>query len=498
MAAPLEEHDHIFRLLVESVTDYAIFLLDVDGSVRTWNTGAQKITGYSKKEIVGKHYSIFFPPADVAAGNPEVELHKARTSGRYEEEGWRVRKNGERFWANVIVTCMADDNGDFRGFAKVVRDLSERQTLRSALLDSEERFRLLVEGTQDYAIFMLDPDGHIQSWNKGVERIKGYTADDVIGRHFSMFYPEEENPPEKTAMELQVARETGRYQEEGWRVRKDGTLFWASVLITSLYDETGELRGFSKVTRDLTERRQADEALRHRTRQLEIANKSLEEFAYSVSHDLRAPLRALQGFSQALLEDCLDTLDEDGKEYAEAIHQGAANMDKLIQDLLTYSRLGMSDLQLTDVDLQGLTDEVLGVLQGDIVDKHAEIMIPKRLPGVRANRLVLSQVMTNLLTNALKFTSPGIPPRLTIEAKRRGQKVRILIQDEGIGVPEEFRQRIFKVFERLHGGETYPGTGIGLAIVARAVERMGGSFGIEPREPAGSTFWFELPAGEPT
>jgi PAS domain S-box-containing protein len=487
MSKQARDHDHTFRLLVEGVIDYAIFLLSPDGYVQTWNMGAQRMTGYTPGEILDRHYSCFFSPADRAAKRPENELHQAMEHGRYEEEGWRIRKNGTRYWANVVVTPI-QDNGEHRGFAKVVRDLSERQHLREALQESEEKFKLLVEGTQDYAIFMLDPEGYIQSWNRGVQRIKGYTAADVIGKHFSLFYPEEDKA--KPSWELEIAKKVGHYQEEGWRIKKDGSRFWASVLITALRDDTGELRGFSKVTRDLTERKIADEALLHRTGQLEKANRSLEEFAYSVSHDLRAPLRALQGFAEALSEDCAEQLDDLGRDYVRSIHAGAAAMDKLIQDLLTYSRLGMSELVVGPVEPRVVLDGLLETLRPQIAASEAQLELQGTFPTLKANRLVLTQALQNLVSNALKFTAPGQKPEITIQADGAGK---ISVCDHGIGVPAEYQQRIFKVFERLHGGESYPGTGIGLAIVARAVERMHGLCGVDSREGEGSCFWIQLP-----
>jgi PAS domain S-box-containing protein len=259
------------QLLVESQSDYAIFLLDPSGHVLTWNGGARRLKGYQADEIVGRHFSVFYPPEQAADGLPERILEAARLTGRHEAEGWRVRQDGSRFWADVVITALRDERGDLVGFGKVTRDLTSRrlatEQLRSAAAELRvvnadlEQFRLLIMNVQDYAIFVLDVSGRIRTWNPGAENIKGYTADEVIGRHFELFYTEEARARKHPAYELEVATRVGRFEEEGWRVRKDGTLFWANVVISVLRDERGGLAGFAKVTRDLTERRQAQQRL---------------------------------------------------------------------------------------------------------------------------------------------------------------------------------------------------------------------------------------------
>jgi PAS domain S-box-containing protein len=257
-----------YRLLVQGVVDYAIFMLDPTGHVMTWNAGAEQIKGYATGEIIGKHFSVFYPPEDNSAGKPARELEQAIAEGHLEDEGRRVRKDGTRFRANVVITALRDPDGSLRGFGMVVRDVTDRRAAERALFESEERFRLLVQGVLDYAIFMLDPQGNIASWNAGAQRIKGYLPEEIIGKHFSVFYPPEDNAAGKPARELEQAIAEGRLEDEGWRVRKDGTRFWANVVITALYDEHGVLRGFGKVTRDLTERRAAEQALAERRRLL--------------------------------------------------------------------------------------------------------------------------------------------------------------------------------------------------------------------------------------
>jgi PAS domain S-box-containing protein len=250
------------RLLVHGTTDYAIFMLDPQGRVATWNTGAERLKGYKADEIIGQHFSKFYPQDVIDRGWPAHEFKVAQAEGRFEDEGWRVRKDGSQFWANVVITALRDDRGRLQGFSKVTRDLTARKQAEEALRRSEERFRLLVEGATDYAIFLLDPQGHVASWNAGAERIKQYRADEIIGQHFSRFYPHEAIDRGWPAHELKVAEAEGRFEDEGWRVRKDGTQFWANVVITALHDDAGNFVGFSKITRDLTERKKSEENAR--------------------------------------------------------------------------------------------------------------------------------------------------------------------------------------------------------------------------------------------
>ncbi|HXD47531.1 MAG TPA: PAS domain S-box protein, partial [Gemmatimonadaceae bacterium] len=308
----------LHKLLVDRVLDYAIFALDPHGYVLSWNAGAERLKGYTPDEIIGKHFSIFYPPEARAAGIPERNLAAAIANGRTEDEGWRVRKDGTRFWADVLITTLRGDDGEILGFAKVTRDLTARRAAEEELRQSDERFRLLVQSVKDYAIFMLDPTGHIATWNEGAQRIKGYTEDEIIGKHFSIFYPPEDIASGKLERELDIATKTGQYAEEGWRVRKDGTKFWASVVITALRGARGELAGFAKVTRDLTERRVAQE-LEIRNKEALAANRAKSEFLAAMSHELRTPLNAIGGYTQLLQMQIPGPLTPDQTEHLSRI-----------------------------------------------------------------------------------------------------------------------------------------------------------------------------------
>jgi PAS domain S-box-containing protein len=292
------------RLLVESVTDYAIFMLDPDGYVATWNAGAEKIKGYSADEIAGKHFSVFYVEADVAAGKPASLLEAAARDGRVEDEGWRVRKDGTRFWANVVITALRDASGQLRGFGKVTRDSTERRAAEEHLRQSEERFHSLVDAVLDYAIYMLDPEGHVATWNPGAQRLKGYSAAEIVGKSFTTFFPPEDAAEGKPERELAEARRHGRFEDEGWRVRKDGTRFWANAILTAVHDDQGTLIGFAKVTRDLTARREAEENERRLIR--ERAARNAAEEAERKVRDSEERYRALSARLEIILEGVAD------------------------------------------------------------------------------------------------------------------------------------------------------------------------------------------------
>ena len=276
----------IYRMMVEQVRDYALFVLDPSGHILTWNAGARRLKGYAAEEIIGRHFSVFYAPEAVDRGWPAEELRLATREGRFEDEGWRVRKYGSRFWANVVLTALRDDGGKLIGFSKITRDLTERKRQEEALRQAEERFRLLIEGVVDYAVYMLDPEGIITSWNAGARRIKGYGRDEIIGCHVSAFYTDEDVDAGRPWEELARARREGRAEDEGWRVRKDGKRFWARVVLSALYDTEGRLRGFAKVTQDLSERRQIQD--------LEKAARNVNEFIATLAHQLRNPLAPIR------------------------------------------------------------------------------------------------------------------------------------------------------------------------------------------------------------
>ena len=486
--APLRESSESFRLLVEGVRDYAIFMLDGAGRVSTWNAGAERINGYRAEEIVGRHFSVFYPPEAIDAGTPARLLVLAARDGRVEDQGWRMRKDGSRFWADASITALRDSEGAVIGFAKVTRDLTERKEAEDALHRSEQTFQLLVESIKDYAIFMLDPDGRVASWNAAAERIKGYRAQEIIGEHFSMFYPPEDVAQGKPRWELETAEREGRHEDEGWRVRKDGTRFWANVMISPMRDAHGGLIGYAKVTRDLTQRRRTEQSLAR-------SNQELERFSYSVSHDLRAPLRAINGYAQALWEDHAARLDDEGKRLLTVIRDSAKLGGQLIDALLNFSRVGRQALARAPVDLTALAETVVAELRQSAGGVSVEVVLMP-LPSAVGDPALLRHVLVNLIGNAFKFSATRAHPNVEIGARRDGSEVTYYVKDNGVGFDMQYAGKLFGVFQRLHRPDEFEGTGVGLALAQRIVQRHGGRIWAEAKPNEGATFSFTLPAVE--
>ena len=499
-----------FRLLVESVRDYAIFMLDPTGHVLTWNLGAERFKGYQADEIIGSHFSRFYPPDALARGLPAEELRVASEAGSFEDEGWRVRKDGSMFWANVVITAMRDERGSLVGYAKVTRDLTQRRNHEEALRLSEERFRLLVEGVADYAIFMLDVNGKVASWNVGAQRIKGYAADEIIGQHFSIFYPQDVVDSGWPAHELREATATGRFVDTGWRVRKDGSTFWANVTITAMRDESGKLLGYAKLTRDLTERRRAEamqlasqerdeilDAERNARMTAQRATRVKDEFVATLSHELRTPLSAILGWTQVLLRGQAASAT-DQRRAIEVIDRNARAQVQLIDDLLDLSRIMTGKLRL---DLRQVA--IIDIVQAAI-DSAAPSAATKEIrlislldPGravVNGDAGRLQQVVWNLLTNAIKFTPRG--GQVQIVLQRVNSHVELSVSDTGVGIPASFLPQVFERFSQRDGSSTraHGGLGLGLAICRQLVELHGGSIrAASPGEGLGATFSVNLP-----
>lgn len=501
----LRQSEERFRVMVEGVRDYAIFMLDTTGHIISWNDGAKRIKGYSANEIIGKHFSTFYTSEDLEDKKPERELRIAIATGKYEEEGWRVRKNGSVFWANVVITALFNEQNKLIGFSKVTRDLTERKENEEMLRQSEERYRSLVEQVTDYGIFMLDEKGRIISWNEGAKRIKGYEPNEIIGKYFSIFYPEEDILNGKPAHELRVARSEGKYEEEGWRIKKDGSLFWASVVITSVYNNDGVLLGFSKVTRDLTERKESEKALRDsyeryrvltgelRATNLELsyANEELEQFTSIVSHDLQEPIRTIKSFLQLINIKLDSNQEEDLRTYISKAITAADRMKELIQNLLHYSQLSKGELVEEKVDVPELITEAIQNVRSSMEKANADISFHTDVETIEGDRVQLVQLIQNLLSNAIKFTNSE-NPKIKITGQRENGHVKFAVSDNGIGIEESDLNKVFEIFRRLHTRKQYPGTGIGLAICKKIVDRHHGRIWPESKPGKGTTFYFTL------
>ena len=486
--------DDRFRLLVESVKDYAIFMLDPTGHVTTWNPGAERIKGYLADEIIGKHFSIFYPPEDIAAGKTDRELQIARREGRFEEEGWRVRKDGRRIWANVTITALFSPAGTLLGFAKVTRDLTERREAE----EETRRFRLLVESVKDYAIFMLDPTGHVTTWNPGAERIKGYAADEIIGKHFSIFYPPEDVADGKTDRELEIATREGRFEEEGWRVCKDGGRIWANVTITALFSPESVLLGFAKVTRDLTEHRRAEEtrraiaaeraALEEKARIQEFQ----ERFLAILGHDLRNPLASIDMGTGILRQRSTNLTDI---RVLDRMHGSSLRMSRMIEQILDLTRTRLAgglELNPERFDLRDAIRNVVEELRAAYPARPIELSCPP-LPG-RWDRDRLEQVFSNLVSNAVLHGDPAKP--VTVHARHEDGLVRVDVHNEGPPIPADLQATIFNPFRRgqrdSRAAKT-AGLGLGLYISNEVAVAHGGRIQLRSTLAEGTTFHLELP-----
>lgn len=494
-SAPLNQRtltDADFRLMVDSVTDYAIIVLDPGGIVISWNEGARKLKGYDAPEVLGRHFSLFYPTELLEQDRPEQALETARRDGRLEEEGWRLRSDGTRFWASVVITRITGADGEVRGFSLITRDRSENRRQDEMLRMSEERFRLLVEGVKDYAIFMLDPGGHIVSWNLGAQKNKGYEASEIIGQHFSRFYPPEVAASGWPEQELRNALRDGRFEDEGWRIRKDGSRFWASVVITALHDATGRHRGFAKVTRDLTERR--------RVTALEDEGRRVTNFLAMLGHELRNPL--------APISNALELLKREKTESAAVVHtrdiigRQLRQMTRLVDDLLDVGRITSGKIQLENkpVRLRDAIAEAIEAVRPLIDGKSQTLHLQAQDadPWIAGDSARVIQIVSNLIHNAAKFTGHGGSIRVSLS--RTATDADISVRDDGPGIPPQDLQRIFDLFVQgeQNLARTQGGLGLGLSLVQQLTTLHGGRVSAfsTGRPGEGSEFVVQFPTTE--
>lgn len=468
--------------------DYGIFMLDPEGYVVTWNIGAERLKGYQASEVIGQHFSIFYPEEARERRWPDEELRRAAANGKYEEEGWRIRKDGSRFWASVVITALRDESGAITGFGKVTRDLSERREHMEALRQSEERFRMLIEGVRDYAIYMLDTQGVIKSWNSGAQLIKGYSANEVIGKHYRMFFRSEDAAAGLPERELQDALANGRTEEEGWRVRKDGTTFWANIVLAPIRADDGTLVGFAKVTRDMSERT--------RLRDLEHSAKHMNQFLAMLAHELRNPLAPIRNAVSILqLEPAPSTTVRASREM---IDRQLSHLTRLIDDLLDAGRLTSGKIRIKPERTsfnQALAIAVEAARPDMDARSHTlELDLPPQTICVNADPTRLAQVLQNLLGNAAKFTPNG--GLIQLRARVVEERLYVELTDNGAGISPEALGQIFALFSQGDGlaASRQSGLGIGLSLARSLIEMHGGSISASSAGVGqGSVFRFELP-----
>jgi PAS domain S-box-containing protein len=501
-AASLTE-DGRYRMLIEAVTDYAIYMLQPDGTVSSWNAGARRFKGYEAAEIVGENFSRFYLEEDRKAGVPQRALVTAAREGRFEAEGWRVRKDGARFWAHVVIDPIYDPDGGLVGFAKITRDLTERRAALEALQHSERQLRLLVQSVSDYAIYMLDADGIVTNWNLGAERIKGYRAEEIIGKHFSTFYTPEDRANGEPQRALAIATRDGRFEKEGERVRKDGTRFWANIVIDAIRGEAGEVIGFAKVTRDITERRDAQ-------RQLEFAREALMQsqkmeaigqLTGGVAHDFNNLLMAVLGS----LELVRGRIPDDPRTVSllDNAIQGAQRGVTLTQRMLAFAR--RQALNPESLEVGGLVRSLGELMErslGPSVALAFDFPPGPALAHADANQLELA--LLNLVTNARDAMPAG--GRIVVGARSEqvadggdgglpaGRYVRLWVTDSGEGMDEATLARCVEPFFTTK--DVGRGTGLGLSMVHGMAQQSGGRLVVRSREGEGTTAEIWLPSGE--
>lgn len=490
-----------YRLLVESVTDYAIYMLDPQGTVISWNPGARRFKGYEDHEIIGQPFSRFYTEEDRAAGLPERALRQAAEDGRFEHEGWRVRKDGTRFWAHAVIDPILNPaTGRVLGYAKVTRDLTERREADEALRRSEEKFRLLVQGVTDYAIYMLDRDGVVTNWNVGAQRIKGYAPDEIIGKHFSLFYTPEDREKGEPQRTLQAAIDDGSAKKEGWRVRKNGETFWASVVVDPIRDDTGEIIGFAKVTRDLTERQKVQAELDAAREALFQSQKieALGQLTGGVAHDFNNLLTAVLGSLELVRRQISD---ERQLNLIDNAIKGASRGISLTQRMLSFAR--KQELALQPVAIDVLVAEMGDLLQrslGPLI--RIETDFPADLAMAAADPNQLETAVLNLAVNARDAMPEGGVLRIGASNEHigrghrsglsEGDYIRLSVVDTGIGMDARTLAQATEPFFTTKG--VGKGTGLGLSMVHGMAEQLGGRLALDSRLGKGTTVEIWLPA----
>ena len=490
------------ELLVTSVRDYAIYMLDPRGTIVSWNTGAERFKGYLAKEVIGQHFSLFYTDADRQAGLPDRVLRMAAEAGKFEAEGWRVRKDGTRFWAHVVIDPITNDAGQLIGYAKVTRDITERKAAQEALRKSEEQFRLLVQGVTDYAIYMLSPEGEVSSWNAGAARIKGYERGEIVGRHFSCFYTDEDQAAGVPATMLAIAAKEGRVEREGWRVRKDGTRFWAHVVVDAIRNEDGALVGFAKITRDITERKEAAAAIERANLALFQSQKmeAIGQLTGGVAHDFNNLLAVLSNGLQVLSTQSRTHLDAKMiQSMQRAIERGAS----LTQQLLSFAR--QQPLKPERHDLNALIRDFEPMLRR-AGSSSVRIELATSQAGTTAlvDAPRFEAALLNLVVNACDAMPNGGSVIVSTERVEvasgtignlpGGSYARVCVTDSGTGMSPEVASRAFEPFYTTK--ETGKGTGLGLSQVYGFITQSGGDVRITSTEGVGTAIDLYLPIAD--
>jgi PAS domain S-box-containing protein len=489
-----------FELLVSGIRDYAIYMVSPEGIVTSWNAGAARFKGYAAEEIIGQHFSRFYTPEDQAAGLPAHALQTALTEGKFESEGWRVRKDSTRFWTSVVIDPIFDTNGQHVGFAKITRDVTERRKVQQALQESEQRFRMLVQGVTDYAIYMLSPAGEVTNWNAGAQRIKGYPAEEVIGTSFARFHTAEDREAGLPQAALATATKEGRFEREGWRVRKDGSRFWAHVIIDSIYHDDGTLAGFAKITRDITEKKEAAEALERANAALFHSQKmeAIGQMTGGIAHDFNNLLSVISSGLDVLR---LQVQDAANLKIVESMQRAVERGATLTQQLLSFAR--QQPLNPEKHNLNSVINGFEAVLRraGNSTIAFQKNFAPQ-LNSVLVDAPRFEAALLNLVVNARDAMPRGGRISITtsntemaegqLAGLAAGQYVKVAVTDTGCGMPPEVISHAFEPFFTTK--DVGKGTGLGLSQVYGFVKQSGGGIEILSTMNEGTTINLYLPA----
>ena len=483
----LRQSEERYRMFLDGIQNYAIFMMDPSGQVVSWNAGSERIKGYKNDEIIGRNFSCFFPPEEIEQGRPAEVLRLAVTNGQHEEQAIRMRKDGSRFLANTVLTALCDPSGELQGFSEFSHDLSESK-------ESEAKYRGLLEAAPD-AIVVVNQDGEIVLLNLQAERQFGYYRDELLGQPVKNIIPEgfaERLIADGTRSAAEaLAQQIGTGIELIGR-RKDGSMFPIEIMLSPLENAEGIL--VTAAIRDITERKRSQERLVKSTEELKRSNDQLQQFVYVASHDLQEPLRMVASYTQLLAKRYKGRLDSDADEFIDYAVDGCNRMQALIQDLLRYSRAGADDTLLREISGETALDEALINLQATIEESGA-VVTHDALPSLISDATQVTLVFQNLIGNAIKYRGTE-PPQVHVSAtKNHGNVCTFSVRDNGLGIEERYFERIFILFQRLHGRNEFKGTGIGLAICKKTVERLGGKIWVESQPEKGSTFFFSLPGG---
>ncbi len=493
----LKESETNFRLMIEGVKDHSIYMLDAEGRILTWNNGAENLKGYTESEIIGKHISVFYTPGEIKMKEPWANLETAMQTGSFEGQGWRVRKDGFQFWADVTLTALYNADGTLKGYSKVTRDITERKEAEENIKRTNYFLDAILENIPNMVFVKESAELRFVRLNKAGEKLLGYTRDQLIGRNDFDFFPEEQarffTSKDKEALSKNDITDI---PEE--LIDTANGPRWLHTKKIPISNESGAIAYLLGISEDITDNKANKEEIDTLNKELsrnvtllENINTELEAFTYSVSHDLRAPLRAIHGYTKILEREHISVLNDDAREMMTSVMNNAKKMGQLIDDLLSLSHLGKKELKKKPVDMAELASTVTEEIKKAFVNYKARIIIHPMETAV-ADYNLMYQVFMNLISNAVKYSSLKEDPVIEIGSKIENEEVIYFIKDNGSGFDMKYYDKLFGIFQRLHDASEFEGTGVGLALVKRIILRHEGKIWAESQPEKGSVFYFTL------